>query len=512
MALRKQTPADQKIGATEPEDSSIPRYLRVPEDCRKDEKLAFLKDHPSVGAVVWQRLYPSETDGWVIIKKAWETDLFLPLGTKAAKAADSSSPQTVFKVFSGGVKTNRDEVTYDFAKDSLRDRVRRFIDDYNGEVDRYERSGNKQPVDEFVRYDKIKWSRDLKLDLQRGNYATFDEKKIRTALYRPFCRRWLFFDRILDEEVYVNPGIFPTPATEKENIIIWAKVGTDWPFFCLASRCLVDVLPQSGSQCFPFYTYDEGKTNHRENITDWVLEHFRNRCKDKKITKWDIFYYVYGVLHHPEYRSKYAEDLKRELPRLPPVDNFWGFSKAGKELAGLHIDYEKLEPWPLELIETTAVTPASRRQPDSRRDGGATASAAGTSPLQSASVAASLPRHGGVKPPLRQAERRAALQSADPSLRSGQALKVGATIPLSYRVEDKMRLAKDHRSLKVNDSLTLGGIPPETFEYRLGNRSALEWVIDQYQVTEDKHSGIRSDPNRPDDPEYIGASWARSFA
>ena len=113
-------------------------------------------------------------------------------------------------------------------------------------------------------------------------------------------------------------------------------------------------------------------------------------------------------------------------------------------------------------------------------------SAVGTPPLQNASVAASLPRHGGVKPPLRNAD-----------------LKVGATIPLSYRVEDKMRLAKDHRSLKVNDSLTLGGIPPETFEYRLGNRSALEWVIDQYQVTEDKHSGIRSDPNRPDDPEYI---------
>ena len=90
---------------------------------------------------------------------------------------------------------------------------------------------------------------------------------------------------------------------------------------------------------------------------------------------------------------------------------------------------------------------------------------------------------------------RAPLQNAD--------LKGGATIPLSYGVEDKIRLAKDHRSLKVNDSLTLGGIPPETFEYRLGNRSALEWVIDQYQVTEDKHSGIRSDPNRAADPEYI---------
>jgi predicted helicase len=106
-------------------------------------------------------------------------------------------------------------------------------------------------------------------------------------------------------------------------------------------------------------------------------------------------------------------------------------------------------------------------------------------------------------PPLQKAERRSALQNADFSLRSAHALKVGATIPLCYRVEDQMRLAKDRRSLRINDSLTLGGIPPETFEYRLGNRSALEWVIDQFQVTEDKHSGIRSDPNRPDDPEYI---------
>jgi predicted helicase len=214
----------------------------------------------------------------------------------------------------------------------------------------------------------------------------------------------------------------------------------------------------------------------RENITDRALEHFRTHYIDTKITKRDIFYYVYGVLHHPEYRSKYAENLKRELPRIPLAKDFWGFSKAGKELARLHIDYEKLEPWPLNFIETTVVTRASRRQPDSRRDGGVTAAA--VSP-----------------PPLQKAERRSALQSAD--------LKVGATMPLSYRVKDKMRLAKDHRSLKVNDSLTLGGIPPETFEYRLGNRSALEWVIDQYQVTEDKHSGIRSDPNRPDDPEYI---------
>jgi predicted helicase len=188
----------------------------------------------------------------------------------------------------------------------------------------------------------------------------------------------------------------------------------------------------------------------------------------REITKWDIFYYVYGLLHHPGYRTKFADNLKRELPRIPFAPNppgppsrsgkggeevsprgessdsssspprfgegsgegFWLFADAGRELARLHLDYEKLEPWPLELMET----------PD---------------------------------------------------------------VPLSYRIEDKMRLAKDRQSLVVNPSLTLRALPAECFEYRLGNRSALEWVIDQYQVKEDKRSGIRSDPNRADDPEYI---------
>jgi predicted helicase len=116
--------------------------------------------------------------------------------------------------------------------------------------------------------------------------------------------------------------------------------------------------------------------------------------------------------------------------------------------------------------------------------------------METSVVAAALRRHGEVNSPLRKSG------GVKPPLRDAD-LKVGATIPLSYRVEDKMRLSKEGRSLKINDSLTLGGIPPETFEYRLGNRSALDWVIDQYHVTEDKHSGIRSDPNRPDDPEYI---------
>ena len=138
---------------------------------------------------------------------------------------------------------------------------------------------------------------------------------------------------------------------------------------------------------------------------------------------------MYGVLHHPGYREKFADNLKRELPRIPFAPDFRALVKAGEKLARLNLDYETLEPWPLEWTETPGV-------------------------------------------------------------------------PLSYRVE-KMKLSKDKTTLVVNPSLTLGGIPPEASEYRLGNRSALEWVIDQYQVSEDKRSGIKSDPNREDDEQYI---------
>jgi predicted helicase len=244
----------------------------------------------------------------------------------------------------------------------------------------------------------------------------------------------VYFDPILDHRIGIFAESFPDADAEAENRIIGVtSPGSEKPFMALAAASITDlhlVGPGASAQCFPFYLYDEAGTNHRENVTDWALEQFRKHYEDETIAKWDIFYYVYGFLHHPEYRAKYAENLKRELPRIPLAKDFRAFADAGKELAQLHIDYEKLEPYPLKFLENK-------------------------------------------------------------------------DLPLSYRVEDKMRLSKDRKSLKVNDSLTLAGIPPEAFEYRLGNRSALEWVIDQYQVTEDKHSGIRSDPNRPDDPEYI---------
>jgi predicted helicase len=215
--------------------------------------------------------------------------------------------------------------------------------------------------------------------------------------------------------------------------IALTSYGSEKPFMAMTTHWICDlhlVGAGAGTQCFPFYVYDEDGSNRRENITDWALQQFRDHYKDKKVDKWGIFYYVYGLLHHPGYREKFADNLKRELPRIPFAPDFRAFVKAGEKLAKLHLDYEQLEPWELEFVESPGV-------------------------------------------------------------------------PLSYRVEDKMRLSKDKLQLTVNPSLTLYRIPPDAFNYRLGNRSALEWVIDQYQVSTDKRSGITSDPNREDDPQYI---------
>ena len=362
-----------------------------------------------------------------------EFETFIPMGAKKTKTAKDSAENVIFQTYSNGVKTHRDAWAYNFNRNMLADNMSGMIDAYNEQVFKWEhRADRNASVDDFVAYDgtKISWSRDLKLDLKRGKIAEYAEDKVRNSLYRPFTKANLFFDRIMNEEVYGLPSIFPTPETETENwMICLTAVGNKKTFHCLMTQQVTDLHLTGDSQCFPFYTYDEDGSNRRENITDWALAQFRAHYRDEAITKWDIFHYVYGSLHHPTYRERYQANLKRDLPRLPYTPDFWGFAKAGQRLGKIHIDYENVEEYPLTFVE----------RPDT---------------------------------------------------------------PLDWRVE-KMRLSKDKTQIKYNDFLTLDGIPAKVFDYRLGNWSALEWVIDQYCVKTNKRSGIVNDPNRVADPEYI---------
>ena len=407
-------------------------YARVEENWRKEEKYCYLDANEQYGNVDWTRITPDRRHTWLTEGLYAEFDAFLPLGSREAKAAKGETADVIFKVYSRGVSTGRDAWAYNFKSNALIKNMSRMIETYNEQVFKWERLGNKGVnVDDFVAYDDkgISWSRDLKAKLKRGRLAEFVEHKVRESLYRPFTKSNLYFDRTMDDMLYVFPSFFPTPETENANQVIWLKVGADWPMFALMVNRIPNLLPQSGSQCFPFYTYDEDGSNRRENITDWALSQFRAHYKDDTISKWDIFHYVYGLLHHPAYRERYQANLKRDLPRLPFAPDFGAFATAGARLAEIHVGYEEMAPYALEEIETP-----------------------------------------------------------------GQ--------PLDYSVE-KMRLSKDKTQIRYNGFLTLGGIPAEVFAYRLGNRSALEWVIDQYRVKTDKRSGIVNDPNRAEDPQYI---------
>jgi predicted helicase len=407
-------------------------YARVDEFWRKEQKYKFLEKHDYYSTILWQEIRPNKNHIWLTDGLQKEFEGFIALGNKEQKTIDQEAEGVIFKIFSNGVKTNRDTWAYNFSSNELARNIRKMIEVYNDHILKWKSLTEKPNIDNFVSYDstKISWSRDLKLDLDRCKSAEFSKEKIRASLYRPFTKNYLFFDRIMNEEVYVFPSIFPSESSEKENqVICLSGLGSNKPFQALATDWIpcLDLLEKT--QCFPFYTYTEDGENRRENLTNWALDAFRQHYQDANINKWDIFYYVYGLLHHEEYRQKYAANLKRELPRIPYAPDFWTYSQAGKQLTELHIHYEQQPEFPLTRIYA----------PDQ---------------------------------------------------------------PHNWEVK-KMRLNKDKTAILYNDWLTLNGIPPEVFEYRLGNRSALEWVIEQYQVKTDARSGIVNDPNDTENPQAI---------
>ncbi len=421
--------AEPKSEVTEVWIYSIDDYLKARD---KQKILTSFGDYTNISM---KQAAIDAKDTWLTEGLHIEYETFTPLGTIESKAAKGEVDNVIFKIYSNGVKTNRDAWACNFNRNALAENMDRMIDFYNAQVFKWEKwEGRGANVDDFVVSDdkKIKWSSSLKQKLRGKQIAEFSEGKIRRSLYRPFTKSNLYFDRMSTERVYVFPSIFPTVETEPENRVITVpSVGgrTDYWCFCTDIIPSLSLTSLDATQCFPFYTYDEDGTNRRENITDWALEQFRGHYQDDAITKWDIFHYIYCLLHHPDYRERYQANLKRELPRLPFTPEFWSFAKAGQRLSEIHIGYEDMPEYSLEFIET----------PD---------------------------------------------------------------MPLDWRVK-KMRFSKDKTQIVYNDFLTLDGIPPKALEYRLGNRSAVEWIIDQYRVKEDKRSGIINDPNREDDPQYI---------
>jgi predicted helicase len=410
-------------------------YYRVPEYWRKTDKLTFLASKTDVTQIEWQELEPDSRHTWLTAGLHQEFATFLPLGTKVSKGISGIDVEVIFKTYSPGVNTSRDSIVYDFNPASLGSRVEQFIEDYNAEVSRWIRAGKLNNIDNFVHYEKVKWSEHLKNKLKGEQFGQFNVSRIRMSIYRPFSKKHLYYDTVIDD----RPGLFnkllPTPLNEAENmLIIVSDRGFRSPFSTIVSNLIVDyhlLASTDAFQCFPYYTYAEDGSHRRENITDWALAQFQAKY-GLKVTKWDIFHYVYAMLHHPQYRERYVENLKRDLPHIPLLHSKEALLtcvRIGQQLMDIHLHYEQAKEYPLKWVENNDV-------------------------------------------------------------------------PFSWRVE-KMKLTPDKTTVIVNGSLTLADIPQECFAYRLGNRSALEWVIDQYQVSIDKRSSIVSDPNNLDDEEYI---------
>lgn len=440
-------------------------YHDIGDYLSREEKLSRISQYGSIGGITkangWQIVTPDEYGDW-LEQRDRAFDTFLPLGDK-----DCMGTATLFANYSSGLKTQRDAWCYNFSQEDLVRNMCSTIDFYNAELARFnfayasaDRKARDAAVEGFIDRDatKISWTRALKGDLAKGKSFAFDKACVTPALYRPFTRQWLYFNRQFNEMVYQMPRIIPDASTINRMICV-SSAGNDRGFSTIMSEVVADLCLAamvSGSQCFPRYLYEnekESQNKHfqgglfesvsdanscqRDAITDGGLAHFQAAYPSETITKDDLFYYVYGLLHSEEYRERYADNLSKQLPRIPAVKSaadFWAFVQAGRKLGDLHCDYETVEPYKVSFLrgDTSLAAP-----PDPEK---------------------------------------------------------------FYRVEQMKFAGKrpkvDKTTVIYNSNITMTGIPLEAYDYVVNGKPALEWVMERQCVKTDKASGIVNDANR----------------
>jgi len=346
----------------------------------REEKLEKIAGYASVAGIEkWQHIVADEHGDW-LRQRNDSFNQFIVMGDKKGGSAK------LFDNFSQGVLTARDAWAYNASQKKLTTNMTGMISFYNAEVARFntahpslDSKARQAKVDGFVDTDPscISWTRALKQDLGKNRSYVFQESCLIPSLYRPFTKLWLYFDRRFNEMVYQIPRLFPT--TECQNLVILVKARWSTGQIAFITDRPPAFTPDGGEQCFPLYLYDEaaqasgddlfaGSTEaglrRRDAITDAGLVHFQLAYPGEAISKEDLFYYVYGVLHSPDYRERFADNLSKELPRIPAVKkptDFWAFSKAGRVLADLHLNYETVEPYPLIIEAKEALTSGDYR-------------------------------------------------------------------------------------------------------------------------------------------------------
>lgn len=368
-------------------------------------------------------------------------------------------PGAVFRESSLGVTTKRDAWVYSFSRETLNENIDRLTAAFNAESSRGVRTFAELLSDPS----RIDWTVMLQ-KLALAGVQIERSGEIRSSLFRPFIKNWLYYDELLNHQTGKTRTFYPEIGTRNWGLLVLEKDARS-PFAVIAT----DVLPDSktfadAAQCFPRFTYEPGSKHgdsqilcdpevdfvdgycQVDNITDEALAHFQ-QAFGSSVTKDQIFTYIYGVLHSAQYREKFAADLKKMLPRIPlakDLDDFRAFADAGQRLMDLHIGYESADPYPLQEQIKAAV-----------------------------------------------------------DMDEWELYAVGDS-RMKFPTKDGV---KDTATLIYNSHLTLSGIPEAAYRYQLGSRSALEWIVDRYYVETDKASGIVNDPNawsrEVGEPRYI---------
>ena len=421
-------------------------YHDIGDYLTREQKLKMVRDFHSISNVEWQNIEPNEKNDWINLRDGLFDSLVL-LGDKAAK----NLKQSFFvPYYSNGAKTNRDAWVSNFSKSAVISNVQRTIEFFNYESERYALSDHNTNVEDFINNDetKISWSRAFRYDISKNRKYKFNDNALTRTLYRPYSKLQTYFDRQLTNDVALLPMLFPTG--ESKNLVICVPgLGSTKPYSAIISDILPDLGLNAACQCFPLYWYEENKNKERtlfdeetgddyirrDGITDWILKEVRSRYGGaKNITKEMIFYYVYGLLHSPDYRERFAADLKKSLPRIPiveRVEDFMDFYRYGKKLAELHLNYEDVPPYPdVEVIGDRQLT--------------------------------------------------------------------GTDADYDYfRVVDKLRFKskQDKSTIIYNGNIQINNIPEKAYEYVVNGKSAIEWIVERYCVSQDKKSLIRNDAN-----------------
>lgn len=392
-------------------------YLRRPEMETAEEKLSFLANNLS-RSLSFDELQPDRAHNWINLTSN-DFDTLIPLANKETKAAKTATEErAIFKLYSLGVNTNRDEWVYDLSAKHLETKTRYFIEKFNNNL--------KNAQHDY----SIKWSSSLLAHKAAGKVcASFSEEKIIDAQYRPFFRVRHYSEKMLNHRLTDNHYQIFGSKLKKRNKLICIDLGSSKLFSSIATNILPDLHLNGDTQSIPMLIQARDTDAELSNITDWGLKQFQQHYKEiakdvdkaKKITKEAIFYYCYGLLYDPLYREKYALNLKREFPRIPFYADFWQWVAWGEALMTLHIGYESVEPFGLQRIDT----------PDEK------ARAAGLTP------------------------------------------------------KTLLRADKGAGIITLDTETKLHGIPTDAWNYKLGNRCGLEWVLDQYKEKKPKDRTIR---------------------